>query len=98
VELTESLRRELIERLIRAIRVHRDAIVLSLESAIAAGLVADSERFLLQGIAEIKSVEAARSILAFRRNTACENARQKLLRQVAGEADRTATHRELRSA
>ncbi|MFZ1937058.1 MAG: radical SAM protein [Thermoguttaceae bacterium] len=97
-ELTELLRRQFVARFIRALRVHRDALVLSLESAITAGLIADGEGFLLQGIAEIKSIEGTRSRLAFLRDTARENARRKQLRQFAEQAERTAVHSEARSA
>ena len=96
-ELTELLRRQFVARFIRASRPQGCA-VLSLESAITAGLIADGEGFLLQGIAEIKSIEGTRSRLAFLRDTARENSRRKQLRQFAEQAERTAVHSEARSA
>ena len=63
-ELTGRLRRRIIERFIQSLRCYRDSLILSMNDDIAAGAIADSEGFLRKGIAEIQTLESARSRLA----------------------------------
>jgi hypothetical protein len=99
VELTERLRRQIIERFIQSLRFHRDSLILFMESAIAAGSIADGERFLFQGIAEIKTIEDTRSRLGgVDYDAARQNVRRMRMRQILDQADGTAAHHKVRSA
>jgi len=70
-----------------------------MESAISSGSIADGETFLLQGIAEIKSIDDTRSRLAvINCNVARENTSQERGQRILGHADRIAAHRGVRSA
>ena len=65
VEVTERLRRQMIERFVQSLRGYRDSVILEMEDAIRSGSIADGENFLLQGISEIKSISSVEVPMQF---------------------------------
>lgn len=94
VELTQQLRRQAIDRFIQSLRYYRNSLILSMESGICSGAIADGEKFLLTGIAEITSIEDTRSkLVAVNYNVAREKAWQARVQHILDQVDRSAVQK-----